>query len=248
MWQGILGHDDVVEQFRHAIVRGRLASTFLLVGPRGIGKHTLALRLAQAFLCRERPIETLDPCGVCDGCLQVVAQTHPDLLLVAKPADKSFIPLALLIGDDQHRMRAGLCHDIALRAFSGGRKVAIIDDADDLNEEGANALLKTLEEPPPGSLLFLVGTTADKQLPTIRSRSQIVRFRGLDPAAIAKLLLEQGVVDNETEAGRLAALAEGSLSRAVELADEELWAFRDQFLTQLVRVDETSVALIARSG
>ena len=140
-------------------------------------------------------------------------------------------------------MREGLCHDIALRAFSGGRKVAMIDDADDLNEEGANALLKTLEEPPPGSVLILVGTTADKQLPTIRSRSQIIRFRGLDPETIAELLLAQGVVENPAEAERLAALAEGSLSRAVELADEELWAFRDQFLAQLARVDQSSVAL-----
>ena len=224
-------------------LRGRLASTYLLVGPRGIGKHTLAMRLAQAFLCQARPIEALDPCGVCDSCQQVAARTHPDLLLIAKPADKSFIPLSLLVGDDQRRMREGLCHDIALRAFSGGRKIAVIDDADDLNEEGANALLKTLEEPPPGSVLFLVGTTADKQLPTIRSRSQIIRFGGLDPEIIAELLLAQGVVENAADAQRLAALAEGSLSRAVELADDELWAFRDQFLAQLARVDQNSVAL-----
>jgi DNA polymerase-3 subunit delta' len=243
MWQGILGHDDVVERFRRAIARGRLASTYLFVGPRGIGKHSLALRLAQALLCQARPIEALDPCGECDSCLQVAAQTHPDLLLIAKPADKSFIPLSLLVGDDQRRMREGLCHDIALRAFAGGRKVAVIDDADDLNEEGANALLKTLEEPPPGSVLLLVGTTADKQLPTIRSRSQIIRFGGLDAATIAGLLLAQGVVTSEDEAQRLAGLAEGSLSRAVELADDELWTFRDQFLAQLARVDQSSVAL-----
>jgi len=243
MWQGILGHDDVVARFRRALERGRLASTYLLVGPRGIGKHSLALRLAQAFLCRARPIEALDPCGECDSCLQVAARTHPDLLLIAKPADKSFIPLSLLVGDDQHRMREGLCHDIAMRAFSGGRKVAVIDDADDLNEEGANALLKTLEEPPPGSVLLLVGTTADKQLPTIRSRSQIIRFRGLDADMIAELLLAQEVVTDVAEARRLAGLSEGSLSRAVELADEELWTFRDQFLAQLARVDQSSVAL-----
>jgi DNA polymerase-3 subunit delta' len=243
MWQGILGHDSVVARFRRALERGRLASTYLLVGPRGIGKHSLALRLAQAFLCQARPVERLDPCGECDSCLQVAARTHPDLLLIAKPADKSFIPLSLLVGDDQHRMREGLCHDIAMRAFSGGRKVAVIDDADDLNEEGANALLKTLEEPPPGSVLLLVGTTADKQLPTIRSRSQIIRFRGLDADMIAELLLAQEVVADAAEAQRLAELSEGSLSRAVELADEELWTFRDQFLAQLARVDQSSVAL-----
>ena len=243
MWQGISGHDDVVERFRRALLRGRLASTFLFVGPAGVGKHTFALRLAQAFLCQRRPIETLDPCGECESCVQARAGIHPDLLRVARPTDKSFIPLSLLIGDDQHRMRAGLCHDIAMRSFYGGRKVAIIDDADDLNEEGANALLKTLEEPPPGSVLILVGTSADKQLPTIRSRSQIVRFESLDPATIAQLLLAQGLVPSLAEGERLAALAEGSLSRAAELADDELRAFRDHFLAQLGRLDRTSVAL-----
>ncbi len=69
-------------------------------------------------------------------------------------------------------MREGLCHDIALKPFMGGRKVAIIDDADDLNEEGANCLLKTLEEPPPHSVLILIGTSAERQLPTIRSRAR----------------------------------------------------------------------------
>ncbi|HTU24387.1 MAG TPA: DNA polymerase III subunit delta' [Pirellulales bacterium] len=243
MWQGILGHDEVVARFRRALARGRLASTYLFVGPKGVGKHTFAMRLAQALLCSERPAVALDPCGACDSCQQVLARSHPDLLLVAKPADKSAIPLALLVGDEQRRMREGLCHDIALRSFSGGRKVAVIDDADDLNEEGANALLKTLEEPPPGSVLILVGTTADKQLPTIRSRSQIIRFAGLEPDVIARLLVEQEVAADETAARRLADQADGSLARAIELADDELAAFRDSFLAQLSRVDTTSVAL-----
>ena len=80
----------------------------------------------------------MDPCGECPGCVQVAAGTHPDLILVAKPEDKSFLPLELLIGDKEHRMREGLCHDIGLKPFMGGRKVAIIDDADHLNAEGAN--------------------------------------------------------------------------------------------------------------
>jgi len=103
-------------------------------------------------------------------------KTHPDFYIVEKPADKSSIPLALFVGDDDHRMREGLCHDIGLKPFMGGRKVAIIDDADHLNEEGANCLLKTLEEPPPCSVLILIGTSADKQLPTIRSRCQTIRL------------------------------------------------------------------------
>ena len=80
-------------------------------------------------------------------------------------------------------MREGLCHDIALKPFRGGRKIAIIDDADYLNQEGANCLLKTLEEPPEKSVIILIGTSQQRQLPTIRSRCQIVRFAPLSTAA-----------------------------------------------------------------
>ena len=159
--------------------RGRLASSFLFAGPAGIGKRTFALKLAQAMLCQTRPEEALDPCGTCPSCAQVAAGTHPDLDVVAKPDDKSFIPLELLIGEREHRRREGLCHNIGLKPFLGGRKIAVIDDADYLNAEGANALLKTLEEPPPRSVLILIGTTPAKQLPTIRSRCQLIRFRPL---------------------------------------------------------------------
>src|SRR5581483_1510034 len=130
-------------------------------------------------------------------------------------ADRSSIPLALLIGDDAPRMREGLCHDIALKPFMGGRKVAIIDDADALNEEGANCLLKTLEEPPARSVLILIGTSTDKQLPTIRSRCQIVRFGGLEPNTIAEIVASRGLIADVHQARRLAEFSEGSIERAL---------------------------------
>jgi DNA polymerase-3 subunit delta' len=254
-WQGIEGHDAIVERFRRSIERGRLASTFLFVGPSGIGKRTFALKLAQSLLCQQPSDDPLAPCGRCDACQQVLAGTHPDLLLVAKPADKSAIPISLLIGEDQRRMQEGLCHDIALKPFMGGRRIAIVDDADDLNEEGANCLLKTLEEPPPKSLLILIGTSVDRQLPTIRSRSQIVRFQPLSAEIIARLLEQQGLAANPQEAARVATFADGSLQRAVELLDPELWAFRGQLLNQLAKprlpsleLGRTATAFIDEAG
>jgi DNA polymerase-3 subunit delta' len=247
MWQGIQGHDEVVERFRRSLQRGRLASTFLFVGPAGIGKRTFALKLAQALLCQNGEMDSLDPCGACDNCLQAVAGVHPDLLLVAKPADKSFIPLSLFVGDEQRRMREGLCHDIGLKPFMGGRRIALIDDADYLNEEGANALLKTLEEPPPRSVLILIGTSADKQLPTIRSRSQIVSFRPLADDVVADLLVSQGLIADPVEARRLSQFSEGSLERAVELADPELWQFRQELLGQFAKSRFDSVQFARRT-
>jgi DNA polymerase-3 subunit delta' len=132
-------------------------------------------------------------------------------------------------------MREGLCFDISLKPFGGGRKIGIIEDADFINEEGANALLKTLEEPPPRSVLILIGTSESKQLPTIRSRSQVVRFAPLSPEIVERLLVEKQLVTDPAEAKRLAAGSDGSLTRAMELADPDLWQFRTDLLTALAR-------------
>lgn len=233
VWQNIRGHDRIVEKFRRAICKGRLASTFLFVGPAGIGKRTFALALAKALLCERAPEQRLEPCGECPSCLQVASLNHPDVELIAKPADKAFIPLELLIGDAEHRMRAGLCYNIALKPFSGRRKIAILDDADYLNKEGANCLLKTLEEPPAKSILILIGTSEQRQLPTIRSRCQIVRFSPLSESDIAELLVEHRICTDATLARTAAANSHGSLERASLWCDPALDEFRQELIQLL---------------
>ena len=232
-WQGIHGHDDIVEQFRRAVSRGRLATSFLFVGPGGIGKFAFTMRLARALLCRESDPRELDPCGACESCVQMDAGTHPDLTVVSRPPEKAFVPLELFIGDKDHRMREGLCHEIGLKPFMGGRKIAVIDDADYLNAEGANCLLKTLEEPPPRSVLILIGTSAARQLPTIRSRCQLVRFQPLAEDVLARLLVEQGVAASMEAARPLAAQSEGRFELAVEMAQPQMRPFRENLLRGL---------------
>jgi DNA polymerase-3 subunit delta' len=233
----VRGHAAVADRFRRAIARGRLASTFLFVGPAGIGKRTFALWLAQGLLCERVPEERLSPCGECPSCRQVASLNHPDIEIVTKPDDKAFIPLERLIGDAEHRMRAGLCYNIALKPFSGRRKVAIIDDADYLNKEGANCLLKTLEEPPPRSVLILIGTSEQRQLPTIRSRCQIVRFQPLAESDVAELLLAGGNCDSPELARSAAAHAGGSLERARLWCNESILEFRGELLRLFAQSD-----------
>jgi DNA polymerase-3 subunit delta' len=233
MWHGILGHDEVVEQFRRTLKAGRLASTYLFVGPPGIGKRRFALELARSLLCTEVAEETLEPCGKCESCRMFAAGNHPDLEVIGLPEDKSTLPIELFIGDREHRNQEGLCHRIGLRPFFGRRQIAINDDADHFGIPSANCLLKTLEEPPLSALLILIGTSPSRQLPTIRSRSQIVRFRGLDKETVAKILVDSGAVADRSLALQAAQLSGGSVEQGRQMGDPELWAFRDQLAKAL---------------
>ncbi len=224
-WTDLLGHHQQREWFQTAIASGRLATSFLFVGPEGIGKRTFARLLAKSLLCRRTDDKQLQFCGACEDCAQVDASTHPDLIEIFKPADKAFIPIELLIGERDKRMREGLCHDISLKPYAGRKKIAILDDADYLNVEGANSLLKTLEEPPPDSLLILIGSNLQRQLPTIRSRCQSIIFRPLSLDQLQQLIERNSIADSPERAKEIASLCSGSLAEAKLLSDPELASF-----------------------
>ena len=228
-WLGATSRDTTCwsSSFDGSLAVGRMGSAFLFVGPEGIGKKRFAIQLAQSLLCSQTPPESLEPCGTCAACQQVVARTHPDFDIVSLPESASALSVDLFIGDKQHRMKEGLCPWIAMKPAMGRRKIAVVDDADALTAESANCLLKTLEEPPPKSVLILIGTSAHKQLPTIRSRCQVVRFRPLADETIAQLLVREGWVPSAAEAGRIAAQSGGSLSQAQLWLEPERWQFRD---------------------
>ena len=236
-WSEIFNHESVIERFRRSARRNRLASTYLFVGPPGVGKRTLALKLAEALLCETNSETVLEPCGSCPACQQVRAGSHPDLMVVSRPKDKNFIPVEAFIGDREHRRREGLCHEIGLKPFRGGRKIAIIDDADFLNQESANSLLKTLEEPPPKSLLILIGTSEQRQLSTIVSRSQVIRFGPLSEQQVVDLLTQNQLVETEIPPEQLALCCQGSIDLAIKLSDKDTFEFRQALLSQLATHD-----------
>jgi DNA polymerase-3 subunit delta' len=258
MWQKIQGHDTIVERFRRAFGRGRLAGSFLFVGPPGVGKRRFAFALAMGLLCKKQ--DNLDPCGECDSCKlfggknavdfdfenETFDSPHPDLYYIAKPPDKSFLPMELLVGDKEHRGRSGLCYNISRTPFLQNGKVAILDDADFFNAEGANALLKTLEEPPTDAVLILLGTSTAKQLPTIRSRCQIVRFSPLPPDVLSAILVEQGIAPSAAQGEKWAIQAEGSLDQAKELADGDVDLLRTELKKYMTAPRWDAVAIATK--
>ncbi len=242
-WNEIVGHQTQQDLLRGTIVRQRLAHTYLFVGIEGIGKHTFALKVAQCLLCQRHTAEEFEACGTCPGCKQVLAGTHPDLFVVGCPEGKREIPIDTFLGPADKRGKSGLCYDLSHTPMAGGRKVAIIGDAERLNDESANALLKTLEEPPPHSLIILIATHIDSILPTIRSRCQVIRFSPLTTANVVELLLKTGLTTDAEAATVAATASEGSLKQAAVLLDDELRAQRNRLFDLLAAPTFNSLAV-----
>jgi DNA polymerase-3 subunit delta' len=248
-WQKVRGHEEWVEAFDRVVRRGRLAHAYLFTGPPGIGKRLFAGELAKALLCESPGKTRLEACDQCPACTLVEAGTHPDLIVADRPEEKSELPIEVVrnlcrfldLKPMRAHLRTGHAHGLQPLGFQAGRLV-ILDDADDLNAESANCFLKTLEEPPPGAVLTLIGTSADRQLSTIVSRCQQIHFRPLPESVIAKLLATNGIKDSAL-VQRLARLSGGSMGRAMDLADPALWEFRGRLLQGLSRPEPDGVSL-----
>lgn len=232
-WQRIRGHDALVKMFEQAWQRGRLAHAYLFTGPPGVGKRLFANELAKCLLCENAQTGKLAACDQCPGCIQVEAGTHPDFHAVGRPEDSLELPIETI---------RELCKSLSFKPARGHGRVAIVDDADDLNDSSANCFLKTLEEPPPQSVLILIGTNPELQLETIVSRCQVVRFLPLSDAVVTDLVREQGVTDPAI-LSRIVRLGAGSPGQAQALAEQVLWDFRRDFLKGLAQPKPDIVAL-----
>ncbi len=180
----------------------RLAHALLLVGPAGVGKRVFAAALARRLVCEEGRA-----CGVCRSCRLALSDNHPDILPLVRAEGASEITV------DSAR---GLQDFVALRPHIAARRVALILDADHLNRSAANAILKTLEEPPPGSYLVLVSDAPARLLPTVRSRCQRLALGRPNEAQALAYLADHQVPD----AGARLALTHGAPLRAQALPSD----------------------------
>jgi DNA polymerase-3 subunit delta' len=213
----IEGHERPITILKRALQNNMLAHAYLFSGDPGIGKKLTALALAAAVNCGNRGED--GGCGECPSCRKVAAGGHPDVHLLASDGDEIKI--------DQIRQ---VQSELALKPFEGEKKILIVDGAERLNTASANAFLKTLEEPPGDAIIVLISPMPQGLLPTIRSRCQEIRFLPLSRRTLAQALMrKRGLA--EDDAWFLAALAQGSMGRALEMEPEEEKSAREEFMT-----------------
>ena len=174
----LLGNDTLKQRLSALQAKGKLTHSFLLTGPEGSGRHTLARILCAAMQCTA-PGER--PCGVCPQCRKVLDGAHPDLCIVDDP-EKKTIPVKLV---------RDACTDLYIRPNEGQRKIYLFPRAQDLNQQGQNVLLKSIEEPPPYGTFLLLAEHAEQLLPTIRSRCVELRLSPLPEAVLLPALRER---------------------------------------------------------
>jgi len=217
----IVGQEKPIEILRRALKTGRLPHAYIFVGEEGVGKAFTAINLAKALNCDSE----LDACDICPSCIEIDKGIYPDVMIIGPEGDQIKI--------DQIRKAQ---ERLSLKALRGRRKVMIIDKADTMNISSANALLKTLEEPPEATVIILISSAPNLLPATVLSRCQTVPFRTLSRKAIEELLLSKGL--NKDEACLTASLSDGRIGKALQRDMEKEIEEREGFLTLFNSVKE----------
>lgn len=203
IWDLVAGQEEVVSQLKKAISNREMSHAYLFIGSKGVGKQLAAKVIASVVNCPE------GGCGICTVCHKIQNDLHPDVMLI-EPEGNSFII-------DQVRE---LQREINLKSFEAKTKFYILDEVDKMTAAAANALLKTLEEPPPHVVFVLLTSNLDSLLPTIVSRCQVTRFKPISTSNLVGLLVSRYQVD-EVEAELFARLSGGVLAKALRYAESD---------------------------
>jgi DNA polymerase III subunit delta' len=253
----LFGHDGAESAFLNAFTSGRLHHGWLITGPKGVGKATLAWRIARFLLATPPddggmfaapPPESMDISADAPVARRMLQLAEPRLFLLRRGANDKETALSADIRVDEVRKMKSF---FALSAADGGRRVAIIDAADDLNTGAANALLKLLEEPPAEVTFLVIAHQPHRLLPTIRSRCRELRLSALPPEPLARALEQAGGAVDPEDVQALGELAGGSVGEAFRLTNLDglkTYATLIQMFAALPRLDRPRALALAETG
>ncbi len=228
-FRDIIGHTRLTSLLARAVARESVPPTLLLAGPAGVGKWRAARALAEALNC-QAPVDG-DACGTCRSCDRIARGMHVDVP-VLEPDETGKVKVELVVE---------VLRGCQFRPFEGKRRVVLIRDADALTDQAQNALLKSLEEPPPGTVFVLTSGAPDALLRTVRSRTMRLTFGRLTLDEVAHLLVRDHACE-PAEAQRLAGLSDGSVGMALALGSSDLTETRDAALQLLGAAGERDLA------
>ncbi len=236
-YRGIIGHTDEIRHLKNAVLNDRVSHAYLFTGDEGSGKRTLADAFAMNLVCEKHGD---DACLTCSACKKAMDHNHPDIIYVTHEKPN-------LITVDE--IRSQVVNTVDILPYESERKIYIIAEAEKMNQQAQNALLKTIEEPPAYVVILLTTSSPEALLPTIRSRCVTLALK-----PVADDLVEQ-YLQNELklpdyEAHILAAFAQGNIGRAKAAATEESFAEERDMVIRLVRripeMDTASISEVVR--
>lgn len=207
----IAGQTVALTHLKNALKKDQISQAYMLIGEPGMGKKTIAESFAESILCEERKPGEYEHCGKCRSCHQVETGNHPDCIFVTHEKPN-------LISVDE--IREQLVSDVEIKPYQGSKKVYIVPDAEMMNEQAQNALLKTLEEPPEYAVIILLVANADLILPTLLSRSIKLPLAPLPDQVIEeKLIKDYNIQKYRTSS--IVKFARGNLGRAIEMSEND---------------------------
>lgn len=207
-FKDIIGHEQIIEHLQNAITMDKVSHAYIINGPEKSGKMMLAEAFATTLQCETGKAE---PCMECHSCKQAVGKNQPDILYVRHEK-----PNTISVDD----IRTQLNNDIVIKPYSSKYKVYIVDEAEKMNVQAQNALLKTIEEPPAYAVIILLTTNADCFLPTILSRCVTLNIKAVPDEKIKKYLMSHYQIP-DYQAEVCVAFAQGNVGKAIALASSD---------------------------
>ena len=225
-FKDIVGHEQIIEHLKTAIEMGKVSHAYILNGPDLSGKMMIAEAFARALLCEK---QDPDGCGECRSCRQSDDRNNPDIIYVKH--DK---PNTISVDD----IRPQLNNDIVIKPYSNQYKIYIVDEAEKMNQQAQNALLKTIEEPPAYAVIMLLTTNADSFLQTIRSRCITLNLKSVKNDVIKSYLMTEKKIP-DYQADVCAAFAQGVVGKAIKLASsDDFNELKESALSLIKRLDD----------